>query len=101
MLATPCHHDSRPHTQTAHRALRWWAWFVAALVSVHLGALAQSLSITPNGANVVVSWSDPSAVLLRAFEIDGPWAVVEGAASPYQVAPDEDHQFYRLYFPSG
>jgi len=52
-----------------------------------------AVSIQSSGTNVVLSW--PNGTLLSATNPAGPWSVVNGATSPYTVAPTGSQQFYR------
>jgi hypothetical protein len=44
-----------------------------------------TLTIRLEGASVLVTWDDPSAQLLQAPEVNGPWSPVLGATSPHTV----------------
>ncbi len=52
-----------------------------------------SLTITPSGANVTVTW--PQGTLLEADEVSGPWTT-NTAASPYVTTPAAAKKFYRV-----
>ena len=53
------------------------------------------LTIARSGADVTLSWPG-SAMLQAASVINGPWADVVGATSPYPITPAQAQQFYRL-----
>jgi hypothetical protein len=66
------------------------------------GALADTAALqleyafaAPPGEGLVLTWQEPSAVLQSAPAIDGPWAPVNGAISPYTLVPTESQQFFR------
>jgi hypothetical protein len=53
-----------------------------------------AVDIAFNGTNVVLSW--PGGALQSSTNVTGPWSPVDGAVSPYWVAPAELRRFYRL-----
>ncbi|MBL9166525.1 MAG: hypothetical protein JNN07_02150 [Verrucomicrobiales bacterium] len=56
-----------------------------------------SIQANSNGT-VTLSWTGPG-VLEAATSLDGPWATVEGAASPFTFTPTEARQFGRIRVP--
>lgn len=57
------------------------------------------LNIGSAGANVVLSWGNPSFVLESAPEVTGPYTPVSGATSPYTNTISASQQFFRLQQP--
>jgi hypothetical protein len=55
-----------------------------------------SLKFTRQGANLSLIWRDPGLVLEQASAVQGPWARVPAAASPWSLAVLDGQQFYRL-----
>ncbi|GEM_PF-3618974 len=60
-----------------------------------------TLQIASSPPDVVLTWSDTNAQLQSAFFANGPWASVPGAHSPFQLAPAESQQFFRLLISAG
>jgi len=56
-----------------------------------------TLSITPSGNNVVVTWS--SGTLLESTNITGPWSTNSAATSPFTAPVDSPQKFYRVQVP--
>jgi hypothetical protein len=57
------------------------------------GLLPVTLTITPSGPNVVLSW--PQGTLLQATNVTGPWTT-NNAASPYTTPATNAQTFYRV-----
>jgi hypothetical protein len=57
-----------------------------------------TLSISPSGSNLQVSWSPAIGTLLEAASLTGPWTT-NGSASPYIVGPSNAAKFYRVQMP--
>jgi hypothetical protein len=60
---------------------------------------AATLSITPSGANVIISWNPPVGMLLQSPSINGPWTTNNAAASPYTNTLVGTAMFYRVLAP--
>jgi hypothetical protein len=60
---------------------------------------AATLSITPSGANVIISWNPPVGTLLQASSLNGPWTTNSAASSPYTNTPLGTTMFYRVLAP--
>jgi hypothetical protein len=54
------------------------------------------LSISRSGGDVVLSWSNASAVLESASALNGPYTTVSDATSPYTVPATARQQYFRL-----
>jgi hypothetical protein len=48
------------------------------------------------GLEQMLFWDDPAYSLQSATDVTGPWLLVNGASSPYQLIPSENVRFYRL-----
>ena len=57
------------------------------------------LSVSRSGSLVIVGWPDQAHQLERASTVEGPWAPVTGATSPYISRASERQAFYRLLKP--
>jgi hypothetical protein len=62
----------------------------------YLSAPSLFLNINRSGNNVVLSWANPSAILESAPALNGPYATIPGATSPYTVPAGAQEQFFRL-----
>ncbi len=57
---------------------------------------APMVTITRNGANVVLTWSNSSYSLQSASVVTGPYTTISGATSPYTVPATAAQQYFRL-----
>ena len=61
--------------------------------------VASRLDIVRSGTNVVITWSQPGAILQRAPDVTGTWANLLTATSPYTNSVASARMFYRLRLP--
>jgi YD repeat-containing protein len=54
------------------------------------------LGIALSGTNVVLTWTNPGALLQSSLSVTGGWQLVVGAASPYSVPATNPASFFRL-----
>jgi hypothetical protein len=52
------------------------------------------ITVTRSGANLTLTW--PTGVLYQANNVSGPYTIVAGATSPYQVTPNQGARYYLL-----
>jgi hypothetical protein len=64
------------------------------LYSVGLNGAPVTLNIQPSGGNVVLTWS--TGTLQSASDVNGPYADVSSATSPYTVSATGTQQFFRV-----
>ncbi len=97
-------------TQLFHAASRYWRIRQTQVVAGHAPRCGEMqfyqtpfqvplvLTITREGANVQVSWTDASdtPVLQSADAITGPWTDELTAFSPHVVTPSLAQKFFRL-----
>ena len=57
-----------------------------------------SLSIQPDGSNVVLSWADPAFALQAAPFATGTYTNIPGATSPYTNAANAAEKYFRLKY---
>jgi len=55
---------------------------------------ATKITVAKSGGNLVLSW--PSGTLVQANKVTGPYAPVNGAASPFTVTPGSTNTFYQI-----
>lgn len=55
-----------------------------------------TVQVTRNGANLEITWTNTSTLLLSATNIVGPWVTNTGATSPFTVTNDTPQKFFRL-----
>ena len=66
---------------------------------VELAIQPDSVSAVVQGAGLVLAWPGTTGILETAMAPGGPWTPVRGVTSPYPVAMDETHRFYRVRYP--
>jgi RHS repeat-associated protein len=69
---------------------------LATLVTRARADEAGTLAIGRSGTNVLISWTNSSAVLQSSLAVTGVWNELTGAVSPYTVVPTNHASFYRL-----
>jgi hypothetical protein len=87
VLAVELHQWNAPGTS-------WDAGFDLGLVASAPPVMFLGGERTESGLRLL--WTAPGAVLQEAAEVDGPWADLTGATSPYTVIPTQPGRFYRL-----
>jgi len=70
------------------------------LLTTKLTAFPQIVDISPDGADVILSW-EGAGILQFAPAASGPWINDESAESPHRVMIGGDHQFFRIFYPLG
>ena len=61
---------------------------------IYLAATSELITYTNSAGNLVLSW--PQGTLLSSTNVQGPYATVGGASSPYTVPKTVPRQFYRV-----
>jgi uncharacterized repeat protein (TIGR03803 family) len=57
------------------------------------------LNVQPSGGNVILTWGNPAFSLLSSATVNGPYAPVIGASSPYTNTFTGSQEFFRLQAP--
>jgi len=65
-----------------------------AIYQIYLAAMNELITMTNSAGNLVLSW--PQGTLLSSTNVQGPYAPVAGASSPYTVSKSVPRQFYRV-----
>lgn len=61
-------------------------------------ALSQTLSKQVYGSDLVLTWGAPLFALQSAPSVDGPWATIPGATSPYTNSITDAQKYFRLKY---
>ncbi len=61
-------------------------------------ALSQTLSKQVYGSDLVLTWGAPLFALQSAPSLDGPWATIPGATSPYTNSITDAQKYFRLKY---
>jgi uncharacterized repeat protein (TIGR03803 family) len=69
-----------------------------AVFALSLGAIP--VNVQPAGGNLILTWGNPAFSLEAAPAINGPYATIPGATSPYVVLATNSMQFYQLLYGS-